>query len=664
MDPKSISRVYSTMVLKAVDEDKREISGIASTPGTDRMGDVVEPAGAEFKLPVPLLWQHDHSQPIGNVIAAKVTAKGIEIRASLVKPTADMPSQLVARLEEAWQSIKTGLVRGLSIGFSPLEYAFMEDGIRFLRWNWHELSAVTVPANAEASITSIKSLDTALRASSGTPQGSEEGGQPAAPPGVSGTKKQPATGGFFYARTKGNEMNVQEQIKALEDKRKQLVDDRAAIQKGAVEAGRTKDASEQEKFAELTAEIDAIDKELPDLRVLEKDLAATAKPVEGQTEKGASDSRGTAPVSVKDTTKLEPGIAFARYAICLAKGQGNIMQSAEIAKSLYPKDERLNLRLKAAVEAGTTLDATYAAPLVRAENFEGDFIEFLRPQTIIGKFGTDGVPSLRRIPFNVRIVGQTSGGQGYWVGEGAPKPLTAFDFNAVELRWAKVANIAVLTEELIRFSNPSAEALVRQALADALIARLDIDFIDPGKAAVANVSPASITNGVTPVVSSGTDAEAVRADLRALWAGYIANNINPTGAVYIMSATTALALSLMQNPLGQSEFPGVTMRGGTLLGVPVIVSEYVAGDSSGGMVILANTSDIYLADDGGVAISASREASLQMLDNPTNNSATATATSLVSMFQTNSVAMRAERYINWAKRRPQAVAYLTGVNWA
>jgi hypothetical protein len=33
------------------------------------------------------------------------------------------------------------------------------------------------------------------------------------------------------------------------------------------------------------------------------------------------------------------------------------------------------------------------------------------------------------------------------------------------------------------------------------------------------------------------------------------------------------------------------------------------------------------------------------------------------MFQTNSVAFRAERTVNWARRRPSAVAVLTGVNW-
>lgn len=190
-----------------------------------------------------------------------------------------------------------------------------------------------------------------------------------------------------------------------------------------------------------------------------------------------------------------------------------------------------------------------------------------------------------------------------------------------------------------------------------------MDFVDPAKTAVNNVSPASITNGVTPVVSSGTDAEAIRCDIRALLATYIAANNAPTNGVLIMSSLTALSLSLMRNPLGQAEFPGITMMGGTLEGFPVIVSEYVPTDSQGGYVFMVNASDIYFADEGGINVDMSDQASLQMLDNPTNNSATGTATAMVSMFQTNSVAFRAERTLNWSKRRASAVAVLSGVNW-
>ncbi len=55
----TMKRAYSLFTVKSIDEEQRIIEGIATTPSTDRMGDIVEPEGAQFKLPIPLLWQHN-----------------------------------------------------------------------------------------------------------------------------------------------------------------------------------------------------------------------------------------------------------------------------------------------------------------------------------------------------------------------------------------------------------------------------------------------------------------------------------------------------------------------------------------------------------------------------------------------------------------------------
>jgi hypothetical protein len=136
--------------------------------------------------------------------------------------------------------------------------------------------------------------------------------------------------------------------------------------------------------------------------------------------------------------------------------------------------------------------------------------------------------------------------------------------------------------------------------------------------------------------------------------------------VFIGSTATALALSMAQNALGQPAFPGTTIRGGTLSGLSFIVSEYMTqlGDSGGGApLILVNASDVFLADDGQFTIDASREASLEMSDAPTGTSVTPTGTSLVSMFQTNSIALKAERFVNWKKRREGAAQWIDNANY-
>lgn len=167
-----MDRAYSTLEIKALSDSdgRRTFKGIASTPSTDRGGDIVEPDGAQFKLPMPFLWMHDSNDPIGWITAAKVTAKGIEVEGEVA--TIEEEGPLKERLATAWQMLKAKLVRGLSVGFKPIETAQIKGsyGVRYIKWLWFELSAVTVPANAEASITAIKSIDQVLRAASGQRQ--------------------------------------------------------------------------------------------------------------------------------------------------------------------------------------------------------------------------------------------------------------------------------------------------------------------------------------------------------------------------------------------------------------------------------------------------------------------------------------------------------------
>ncbi|EQA6820933.1 TPA: phage major capsid protein, partial [Salmonella enterica] len=541
-----------------------------------------------------------------------------------------------------WASIKAGLVRGLSIGFRPIEYSFLDEGgIRFLSWDLLEVSAVTIPANAECSIQTVKSFDRQFLAASGNEK-----------PVVKTSK----TAGATAPKTKkgNNTMNIAEQIKSFEAKRAALAASLDEVMSKAAEEGRTLDAEEEESYDNTSAEIKSVDAHLKRLRDMESNLASTAKPVSKAASGEVTTVKANVPGIIRVEQKLEKGIAFARFAKSLAAANGSRSEALEIARKQYPDDAKLHHVLKAAVGAGTTTDPQWAGALVEYQEYAQDFVEYLRPQTIIGRFGQGNIPSLRKVPFNIRIPAQTSGGSANWVGQGKAKPLTKFDFESITFSFAKVAAIAVLTDELIRFSNPAADALVRNALAEAVIARLDTDFISPSKAEVANVSPASITNGITAVPSTGNPDD----DAAAAFGVFVAANLQPNGAVWLMSSTTALALSMRKNALGQKEYPEMTLLGGTFQGLPVIVSQYV-----GNQLVLVNAPDIYLADDGGVAVDMSREASLEMESDPAGDSITPTGTELVSMFQTNSVAIRAERWINWKRRRTAAVAVISGVNY-
>jgi len=654
-----MNRAYSLFTVKSVDEDQRIIEGVATTPSTDRVGDIVEPEGAKFKLPLPLLWQHNSREPIGNVTRAAVSKDGITIQARFAKVAE--PGRLKDRLDEAWQSIKVGLVRGLSIGFLPMEDGTEPinpkepwGGQRFTAWSWLELSAVTIPANEQASIQTIKSIDqqslsAALRAEKATVVRLE--------------KPSPGVAGSIAANGEANMKTIREQISAFEAKRQASAAAATEIMEKAGAEGSTLTAEQKQKYDGLRAEVKEVDEHLERLRETETmnvAKAAAISPQAGLDPDQGSKGRAPALSGVRVEVKLEPGVKFARMAMALARAKGIL----PMAEAFYRADKRwmdtapeVALALKAAINAGDTTTATWASEWAYAQNIASEFIEFLRPKTIIGR-----ISGWRNVPFNVRVASATSGATGYWVGQGKPIPMSQLASSSVSLGIAKVAGMVSIDKELARLSTPSAELMVRNDLARELQQTLDLSLIDPNQGGQTNIQPASLTYGVTPRTASGVTYAAFVADWKSLTSTMIAAELSLAGCWVVMSETTAQALSLIVTSLGNPQFPGLTMLGGTLNGLPVITTTAanIAGSPQfAETIVLINPGEVFLADDGAATVEASDQVAIQMLDNPTNQStATSTPTTMVSMFQTESIAVKAVRYINWAKARSQACAFI------
>lgn len=631
--------------------------GVATTPKEDLIGDVVDPMGAEFTLPVKLFSKHDSKNPIGNVTFAKVTKNGIPYEAKI--PKVKEPGRVKERVEEAIHEIKYNLVSNVSIGFKGFQDAIevmKNGGLRFLRWKWLELSLAPIPANDEATITSFKSIDAAIK-SALAQRGDRSGDRLANPPGAAGQRPERTT-----------MKTIEQQLQELQESRAAHVTRMKELNDGCNGDFSALSAEEATEYDSISVEMRAVDTNINRLKSMQLAIAGAVEVPTGPastSQNAGTRIRGGAPAeSKKKDDPTKKGIAFAQAYKIMWRAKKFGADPIRLAQETRGLDDRVPRFIKAAVNAGSTNGTPTAGDwgmeLVGAEGgVVADFYDFLQPQTILGKFGTGGIPSLNRVPFRVPLIGMTDGGDGYWVGEGKAKPVTSFGFERNTLDPLKVAALCVVNEELLLDSSPSADTLLRNALARALRRRTDIDFIDPAKTAVAGTSPASITNGITPIGATGTgDADDVRTDVRALFGSFIAANNAPTSGVWIMSASTALALSLMQNALGQAINPGLTMNGGTFAGLPVITSEFVPSVTAGGYVILVNAEDIYYADDGDVRVDTSQHASIEMSTNPEGETGT-----VVNMFQTNRVAFRAERRIDWMRRRAEGVAVLENVAW-
>lgn len=139
------ANIHFSSIEKLVSSGKRKVRGIASSISIDRVGDIVVPNGGSWSLPVPLLWQHRHDEPIGWV-------RTLQVRGDVIWMEAEV-AEGIGSADEAWKMIEAQLVDSFSIGFLGKKWEPLPDGGRkWISWALVEVSCVTVPANPDAKI--------------------------------------------------------------------------------------------------------------------------------------------------------------------------------------------------------------------------------------------------------------------------------------------------------------------------------------------------------------------------------------------------------------------------------------------------------------------------------------------------------------------------------
>lgn len=100
--------------------------------------------------PVQLLWQHQWDKPIGVITSIFENARGLYVKGKLLLD--------LAQAREAYSLLKSGIVRGLSIGYSVKRARRNpETGVReLLDLQLWEISLVTQPANEAAQVVAVK----------------------------------------------------------------------------------------------------------------------------------------------------------------------------------------------------------------------------------------------------------------------------------------------------------------------------------------------------------------------------------------------------------------------------------------------------------------------------------------------------------------------------
>jgi len=146
-----------SFTLGPVDEATRSVRVIASTSdpvkgqakdaqgnAVDRLESLVSWNLERYAANPVILWQHDPEQPIGWARDVSAGPAGLTMRIEFA------PANVEPKAEEAFQKVKAGLVRGISVGFDYGTETKDGDVSVFADNELHEVSIVTVPADASA----------------------------------------------------------------------------------------------------------------------------------------------------------------------------------------------------------------------------------------------------------------------------------------------------------------------------------------------------------------------------------------------------------------------------------------------------------------------------------------------------------------------------------
>lgn len=293
---------------------------------------------------------------------------------------------------------------------------------------------------------------------------------------------------------------------------------------------------------------------------------------------------------------------------------------------------------KSAIGAGSSTSSTLGTEGVAI----GPFSDSMRTASAYYRILSDG--GFTRIPLQTRVGMVTSAPTAGVVTEGASIPVSQVVLNNVQLTPIKAAALMVVTDTLLLDLGSSAQTGFSRQLQSVVAVAVDTAFVDV------------IDAGTTPITSVSPNKD-LRAALTAV------NSAGIAKLYWIASEDVGKFASTLSTAAAGPAFAAASAVGGELANLPMLVSSGVPS----GTLYLVDATGI-AADGGPVTVDVSTEADVLMDTAPPMNSTTPTPSgSLVSMFQTNSTALKSVAIFGAQKIRSNAVAVVTGITsttWA
>ncbi len=234
----------------------------------------------------------------------------------------------------------------------------------------------------------------------------------------------------------------------------------------------------------------------------------------------------------------------------------------------------------------------------------------------------------------------TTAATAFSLSEGNCKPIGRLSITGQTFTPQKSHAVLAVSIELSRTMIRGGVELIGRQLRMAVATITDTSFI------------AAITAGAPTNTSVGNTADNVRADISTL----LAQVTTGIGSRLFLIVPPSIAKRwAMLSTNGVAAFPGLGVMGGTIADITVIASD----GCTAGQIVLVDASGIG-ASTGEVSLANMSEGSV-VLDSAPNSPPTG-SDALISLWQTNQVAVVVERWFTGVKLRPDAVAVTNAVS--
>lgn len=344
--------------------------------------------------------------------------------------------------------------------------------------------------------------------------------------------------------------------------------------------------------------------------------------------------------------KVDRVQTVSRMACAIAATRGHMDAALAWARETWAGDDAL----VKAMEAGRPTAGGFLVP----EEFSADVIESLKAAAVVRRLQPVVMPMGAA---TVRLPKITAGASASYVGESTVVAASELGTGQVTLSFKKLAAKVPISNDLLRYSAPAADAVVRNDMIRALAAREDQAFIrDNGTAGTPKgLRHWALASGIIAATATVNLAN-VSVDLGKLVLQLKKNNIPMTRPAWIFSPRTEHYLATVQNSNGFFVFRDEILRG-TLWGFPIGVTTNVPENLTDGGG--TTETEVYLVDMADAVIGEAQRLILRVSDEAAYND----GSSVVSAFDRDETVVLGLMEHDFAMRRDEAVAVLNQVTW-